>query len=81
MVRVVTINDNIKVLQKMKKITYKNVEHSGHVRALYWAQLSNTVPFCKNDAKIYFDAKQLEKRLNRGIFGPFWPISNAALNF
>ena len=69
--RVVTINDNIKVLQKIKNITYENVEHSGHILALYWAWLSNTVPFCKNDAKIYFDAKQLEKGLNRGDFWPF----------
>ena len=47
-------------------------------------QLSNAAPFCKNYAKLYFDAKHLEKGLNRGwrnFWGPFWPISNAALNF
>ena len=48
-------------------------------------------PLCKNYTNPYFDAKHLEKGLNRGrgkIFGalfskncPFWPISNAALNF
>ena len=25
-----------------------------------------TAPFCENYAKLYFDAKHLEKRLNRG---------------
>ena len=27
---------------------------------------SDTDPFCENYAKLYFDAKHLEKRLNRG---------------
>ena len=26
---------------------------------------SDSVPFCKNYAKLYFDAKHLERRLNR----------------
>ena len=42
----------------------------GHI-LLYCIQLSNTAPFCKNYTKLYFDAKHLEKGLNRRgeIFG------------
>ena len=41
----------------------------GHILDLYCVRLSNTAPFCKNYAKLYFDAKHLEKGLNRdGIF-------------
>ena len=46
---------------------------------------------CKDYVKLYFDAKHLEKGLNRGVgefvwalfskMYPFWPISNAALKF
>ena len=51
---------------------------------------SDVFPFCKNYAKLYFDAKHLEKGLNRGgeMFGApfsklflFWPITDAALIF
>ena len=68
-----------------------------YILDLYCVWLSNVAPFCENYAKIYFDAKHLEKRLNRGrgncwglLFKkllffqkkcPFWPIWNAALNF
>ena len=48
-------------------------------------------PILQKFAKLYFDVKHLEKELNRGrdeilrtLFlkkCPFWPISNAALNF
>ena len=65
---------------------------AGHILNLYCVRLSNAVAFCKNYTKLYFDAKLLEKVLNRGggefkIFGAlfskclFWLISNAALNF
>ena len=54
---------------------------AGHILDLYCFWLSNTLPFCGNYIKLYFDAKHK-------IFGarfskkyPFWPISNAALNF
>ena len=33
---------------------------------LYCVRLSNTATFCENYAKLYFDAKHLEKGLNRG---------------
>ena len=39
---------------------------AGHVLELYWVQTSNTVLFCENHAKVYFDAKYLERGLNRG---------------
>ena len=46
---------------------------TGHILDLYCFRLSNAVPFGKNYAKFYFDAKHLEKGLNRGgrggIFG------------
>ena len=45
----------------------------GHILDLYCVRLSNTAPFCKNYAKLYFDAKHLEKGLNRdGIFEAFF---------
>ena len=45
-----------------------------HTLDLSCAGQSNTAPFCKNYAKLYFDAKHLEKGLNRVKFlGPvFW---------
>ena len=51
---------------------------------IFCVWLSNAAPFCENYAKIYFDAKHLERELNRGWWNlgdPFWPIPNAALNF
>ena len=67
---------------------------SGHTLDLCCVRLSNVASFCENYPSLYFDAKHLEKGLNREaseIFGaffskkkkkcPFWPISNAALNF
>ena len=47
----------------------------GHILDLYCIQLSNAAPFCENYAKLYFDAKHLENRLNRGavkFWGPFF---------
>ena len=44
-----------------------------HTLDLSCAGQSNTAPFCKNYAKLYFDAKHLEKGLNRVKFlGPFF---------
>ena len=40
-----------------------------HVLDLYCVGLSNAAPFCENYAKPYFDAKHLEKGLNRGRGG------------
>ena len=64
---------------------------SEHILDLYCIQLSNTGLFSKNYATLYFDAKHLEKGLNRvgvggTIFGTifsslFWPMSNAAVIF
>ena len=56
----------------------------------YCLWLLNTVPFCKNDAKLYFDAKDLRKRIEKrrgvgerlgvtfGIF--FFFFKNSALS-
>ena len=33
---------------------------------IFCVQLLNAAPFCENYAKIYFDAKHVEKGLNRG---------------
>ena len=37
-----------------------------HMLELYCIRLSNAAPFCQNYAKLYFDAKHLEKGLNKG---------------
>ena len=48
---------------------------AGYILDLYYVQycvwLSNAAPFCENDTKSYFDAKHLEKGLERRgkIFG------------
>ena len=42
------------------------VELAGHILDLYCIQLLNADPFCENRAKVYFDAKHLEKGLNSG---------------
>ena len=58
----------------------KKMKGPGHIPGLYCVRQSNVTPFCENYAKLYFDAKHLEKGLNRGGGGecPFWPIPNAA---
>ena len=49
---------------------------AGHIVDLYRVRPSNVAPFCKNDTKLYFDAKHLKKGLDRDgrrggkIFGP-----------
>ena len=43
-----------------------NLIQLGHILDLYCVRLSNAAPFCENYAKLYFDAKHLEKGLNRG---------------
>ena len=45
---------------------------------------SDAASFCENYAKLYFDAKPLEKISNSAwsnFWCPFWPISDAALFF
>ena len=42
---------------------------SKHILELYCVRLSNAAPLCKNYAKLYFDAKHLEKGLNGGNGG------------
>ena len=37
----------------------------GHILDLYRIRLSNAAPFCENYTKLYFNAKQLKKGLNR----------------
>ena len=37
---------------------------AGHILDEYCIRLSSAAPFCKNYAKLYFDAKHLEKQLN-----------------
>ena len=42
---------------------------------LFGVRLSNSVPFCKNYLKLYFDSKYLKKGLKRGqwnFWGPFF---------
>ena len=39
---------------------------TGHILDLYCIRLSNAAPFYNNYAKLYFDAKHLEKGLNKG---------------
>ena len=41
--------------------TLDKTNWSGHIFNLYWVQLSNVAPFCKNCAKLYFDVKHLQK--------------------
>ena len=41
----------------MKKI----VHMSRHILDLYCVQLMNAAPFCKSYAKLYYDAKHLER--------------------
>ena len=54
----------------------KKLTLTGHILDLYCFRLSNAAPFCKNYAKLYFDAKHLGKGLNRGaglkFLGPFF---------
>ena len=48
---------------------------SGHTLDLCCVRLSNVASFCENYATLYFDAKHLEKGLNREaseIFGAFF---------
>ena len=40
---------------------------TGYILDLYCVRLSNAASFCENYGKLYFDAKHLEKRLNRGV--------------
>ena len=41
----------------------------GHILDLYRIRLSNAAPFCENYTKLYFNAKQLKKGLNREGWG------------
>ena len=41
--------------------------HPAHILDLYCVQLLNAAPFCKNYTKLCFDAKHLEKGLNREV--------------
>ena len=51
----------------------------GHILDLYCVRLLSAAHFCQNYAKLYFDAKHLEKGLNRGgvlnFWGPFFQKS------
>ena len=42
------------------------VQVSGHILNLYCVRLSDVARFCENYAKLYFDAKHLEKGLKGG---------------
>ena len=53
---------------------------AGHTLDLYYIWLSNAASFCKNYTKLYFDAKHLEKGLNR--WGRFTcPFSKKSASF
>ena len=45
----------------------KNADISGHILNLYCVRLTNATSICENYAKLYFDAKHLEKK----DLGPF----------
>ena len=45
---------------------------SGHILDLYCIRLLNGAPFCENYAKLYFEAKHLEKGLNFFFGGGAW---------
>ena len=48
---------------------------SGDILDLYCIRLLSAAPFCQNYAKLYYDAKHLEKGLNReewNFYGPFF---------
>ena len=45
--------------------------HPGPNLDLFCIRQSNAAPFCENYAKLYFDAKHLNKRLNKGWW-KFW---------
>ena len=60
------------LFENMTKIVLENVVKNklvkvvaGHILDLYCVQLLNTAPFGENYTKLYFDAKHLEKGLNR----------------
>ena len=67
------------------------LQHSGPYLHLLCVRQSDAAPFCENYAKLYFDAKQLENRLNIGGCKTFvafflkkctfWAISDATLIF
>ena len=48
------------------------VNRAYHILDLYCIRLSNAAPFYKNYVKLHFDAKHLEKGLNRGDFWCFF---------
>ena len=43
---------------------------------LHYIGLWNTVPFCENYAKLYFDAKHLKRGLNKAVgeVALWWPF-------
>ena len=45
------------------------IYQAGHILDLCCVWLFNTAPFCENYTKVYFDAKLLEKGLNRAAWG------------
>ena len=47
-------------------MTYSQDIQAGSNLALACVWQSDAAPFCENYTKLYFDAKHLEKRLNRG---------------
>lgn len=66
-------------------------DNQGNILNLHCVRLSNVSPISENYRKLYFEANNLEKELNKGkgeSFGALflmrkshlWPISNAALN-
>ena len=48
-------------IHKSKSPKYSKSHISGHILDLYCVRLLNAAPFCKNSAKLYFDAKHLKK--------------------
>ena len=84
---------NLQELPSISLIWFFLLLLAGYILDLHCVRPSNTALFCENYAKLYFNAKHLEKVLGIGGWGgktfgalfskkyPFQPISNVALNF
>ena len=57
------------------------IEVAGHILDLYCVRLSNAELFCENYVKLYFDAKHVEKGLNRGVGEIFGALSSKKCSF
>ena len=61
------ISPTLKNCKSLKRLSGPNLD-------LLCIWQSDTAPFCENYAKLYFDAKHLEKGLNRGSWNVWFPF-------